>query len=220
VSHLNNTGQTRRRGRPRNDAAPTPSLDDLLQTSAGIFARDGYDGVSLRKLQTELNVSYTFFHHYFDSKEALWKAVIDRLAGATASKILATLQNIDDTHNELDALKEGIAIYIRSAFVDPSMYKIYQQESLQDGPRLDYIFQSYFAPAWQLIESMVAKVNQLGIIKPIPIESLFFVVQSATAPSVQLPFYQHLTAKKPMNSTQIETHIQQSIDLLFHGWLK
>jgi TetR/AcrR family transcriptional regulator len=212
VSHLNNTVQTRRRGRPRNDAAPSPSLDDLLQTSAGIFARDGYNGVSLRKLQTELNVSYTFFHHYFDSKEALWKAVIDRLAGATASEILATLQNIDDTHNELDALKEGIAIYIRSAFEDPSMYKIYQQESLQDGPRLDYIFQSYFAPAWQLIESMVAKVNQLGIIKPIPIESLFFVVQSATAPSVQLPFYQHLTAKKPMNSHQIETHIQQSID--------
>ena len=52
----------RKRGRPKKSEAPALSIEQLLDASADIFARDGYDGVSLRKLQDELNVSYTFFH--------------------------------------------------------------------------------------------------------------------------------------------------------------
>jgi TetR/AcrR family transcriptional regulator len=133
---------------------------------------------------------------------------------------LEALQHIDDDHNELDALKEGIAVYIRSAFEHPALYHICQQESLREGPRLSYIHKHYFEPAWQLISDMVAKVDDVGIIKDIPIETLFFVVQSATAPVVQLPFYQRLTGKTQLDPEFVETHIQQSIDLLFHGWHK
>ena len=209
----------RKRGRPKKSEAPALSIEQLLDASADIFARDGYDGVSLRKLQDELNVSYTFFHHYFSSKEQLWQAVVDRLCGATTAKVLEALRHIDEGHNELDALKEGIAVYIRSAFEHPALYHICQQESLREGPRLSYIHKHYFEPAWQLIGDMVAKVDSL-IIKDIPIETLFFVVQSATAPVVQLPFYQRLTGKTELSPEFVETHIQQSIDLLFHGWHK
>ncbi|MBQ0797083.1 TetR/AcrR family transcriptional regulator [Zhongshania sp.] len=217
---MNISPAPRKRGRPKKSEAPALSIEQLLDASADIFARDGYDGVSLRKLQDELNVSYTFFHHYFSSKEQLWQAVVDRLCGATTAKVLEALQHIDDDHNELDALKEGIAVYIRSAFEHPALYHICQQESLREGPRLSYIHKHYFEPAWQLISDMVAKVDDVGIIKDIPIETLFFVVQSATAPVVQLPFYQRLTGKTQLDPEFVETHIQQSIDLLFHGWHK
>ncbi len=209
---------TRKRGRPRNDEAATPSIDALLEASADIFARDGYDGVSLRKLQSELKVSYTFFHHYFDSKEALWKAVVDKLAGMTTANVLEALNHIDEEHSELDALKSAIAVYIRSAFQYPAIYHIYQQESQCSGPRLDYIYQCYFESPWQYIRELVSKVNRNGTLKPIPIETLFFFVQSATAPVVQYPFYQKLTGSPALNPAQIENHIQQSIDLLFNGW--
>lgn len=217
---MNPTTSPRKRGRPKKSEAPARSIEQLLDASAVIFARDGYDGVSLRKLQDELDVSYTFFHHYFSSKEQLWQAVVDRLCGATTAKVLAALQHIDDDHNELDALKEGIAVYIRSAFEHPALYHICQQESLREGPRLSYIHKHYFEPAWQLIGSMVERVDSLGLIKNIPTETLFFVVQSATAPVVQLPFYQRLTGKAELDPEFVETHIQQSIDLLFHGWHK
>ncbi|MFT7405331.1 MAG: TetR/AcrR family transcriptional regulator [Zhongshania sp.] len=215
---VNPSTAPRRRGRPKKSEAPARSIEQLLEASADIFARDGYDGVSLRKLQDELNVSYTFFHHYFSSKEQLWQAIVDRLCGHTTAKILEALQNIDEGQNELDALKEGIAVYIRSAFEYPALYHICQQESLREGPRLSYLHTHYFEPAWQLISDMVAKVEDLGLIKDIPIVTLFFMVQSATAPVVQLPFYQRLTDKPELAPEFIETHIQQSIDLLFHGW--
>ncbi len=215
---MNTATPTRRRGRPRNDETASPSIDHLLEASAAIFARDGYDGVSLRKLQSELKVSYTFFHHYFDSKEALWKAVVDKLAGATTAKVVNALNHIDDNHTELDALKAAIAVYIRSAFEHPAIYLIYQQESQCQGPRLDYIYQSYFESPWQYIRELVNKVNQHGELKPIPIETLFFVVQSATAPVVQYPFFQKLTGSPQLSPKQIESHIQQFIDLLFNGW--
>lgn len=208
----------RKRGRPRKGEAPALSLNQLLDASATIFARDGYDGVSLRKLQQELNVSYTFFHHYFDSKEALWKAVVDRLCSATNAEILSALQHINHEGSEIDALKEGIAVYIRCAFEFPAIYHICQQESLREGPRLEYLYRNYFEPAWQLIGEMVAEVNQGNCIKEIPTEMLFFVVQSAIAPVVQLPFYQRLTGNNELATQHLEQHIQQAIDLLFNGW--
>lgn len=210
--------QPRRRGRPRKSEAPALTLEQLLHASADIFARDGYDGVSLRKLQAELGVSYTFFHHYFDSKEALWKAVIDRLAGETSGKVLQALSQIDDSHDELDALREAIAIYIRSAFEYPAIYHISQQESLRPGPRLDYLYQRYFGPAWQLIEDMVARAKQQHALKDIPNETLYFMVQSATAAVVQQPLYAKMTGREELTPRQIDTHIQQCIDLLFSGW--
>ncbi len=215
---MNAATPTRKRGRPRNDEAATPSIDCLLTASADIFARDGYDGVSLRKLQSELKVSYTFFHHYFDSKEALWKAVVDKLAGRTTSKVLEALNHIDDDHSALDALKSAIGVYIRSAFEYPAIYHIYQQESQRQGPRLDYIYQCYFEAPWAYIRELVDKVILDGKLKPLPIETLFFFVQSATAPVVQYPFYQKLTGSPALSAEQIENHIQQSIDLLFNGW--
>ncbi|MFT5033347.1 MAG: TetR/AcrR family transcriptional regulator [Bermanella sp.] len=219
------TSPTRRRGRPRKADAPALSIEQLLQASATIFARDGYDGVSLRKLQTELGVSYTFFHHYFDSKDALWKAVVDQLAGATTAQVLAALTRIDDSHDEFDALQEAIRIYLSSAIEHPAMQLICLQEAISGGPRLDYIYKLYFEGAWAVIADLVTKVERSGRIKPVPIESLFFAVQSALAPLLQRPFYEKLTgnrfspAQHPAAQNP-EHYIQQSIDLLFHGWCK
>ena len=215
----------RRRGRPRKADAAALSIEQLLEASAEIFARDGYEGVSLRKLQRELGVSYTFFHHYFDSKEALWKAVVDQLAGETTSRVLAALTRIDESHDEFDALQEAIRIYLRSAIEHPAIQLICLQEAISGGPRLDYIYKCYFEGAWALIAEMVARVERSGRIKPVPVESLFFAVQSALAPLLQRPFYEKLTgqSRNPTRhpaADKPEQYIQQSIDLLFHGWCK
>lgn len=215
----------RGRGRPRKADAPALSIEQLLEASAEIFARDGYDGVSLRKLQKELGVSYTFFHHYFDSKEALWKAVVDQLAGTTTTQVLAALTCIDDCHDELDALHEAIRIYLSSAIKHPAIHLICLQEAISGGPRLDYIYSQYFEGAWGVIAAMVTKVEHSGRIKAVPIESLFFAVQSTLAPLLQRPFYEKLIGKRSSpglhpSARNSEHYIQQSIDLLFHGWCK
>lgn len=222
---LANAAPARSRGRPRKADAPALSIEQLLEASATIFARDGYEGVSLRKLQKELGVSYTFFHHYFDSKEALWKAVVDQLAGATTAKVLTALTRIDDSHDEFDALQEAIRIYLRSAIEHPAIQLICLQEAISGGPRLDYIYARYFEGAWAVIADMVAKVERSGRIKSVPIESLFFAVQSALAPLLQRPFYEKLTGKRVSPAQHpaaknTEHYIQQSIDLLFNGWCK
>ncbi len=216
---------SRGRGRPRKSKAPALSIEQLLDASAAIFARDGYEGVSLRKLQTELGVSYTFFHHYFDSKEALWKAVVDQLAGSTTAKVLSALTCIDDSHDELDALREAIRIYLASAIEHPPIHHICLQEAISGGPRLDYIYSRHFEGAWGVIAELVRKVEHTGRIKPIAIETLFFAVQSALAPILQQPFYAKLSGNRANPFAEpvagfIENYIQQSIDLLFHGWCK
>ncbi len=211
---------TRRgRGRPRKNRE-APPLNELLDASAEIFARDGYSGVSLRQLQRELGVSYTLFHHYFASKEALWQAIVDRLVGNTTRRVMSALARIDDSVSELDTLRQAIRVYIRCAFESPAIFRICQQEAGQPGPRLDYLMSTYFAPSWTILKDLVAAAEAKGQIAPLPMESLFFAVQSATAPVVQQPLYQHLSGRRALKAAQIERHIEQFIGLLFNGWTR
>lgn len=50
----------------------------ILEKAFEIFMAKGYDSVSMTVLQQELNMSRGAMYRYFDGKDALFKAVIDR----------------------------------------------------------------------------------------------------------------------------------------------
>jgi len=55
-----------------------PSLRDaILLYSTMLFARNGYAGVSIKDLTKEIGITPAALYNYFDSKDQLWKEVID-----------------------------------------------------------------------------------------------------------------------------------------------
>src|ERR1700733_14042146 len=53
------------------------SQEAILEAALEAFAQRGYDGVSVRELNRQIGVSHNLVHHYFGSKDALWRAAID-----------------------------------------------------------------------------------------------------------------------------------------------
>lgn len=51
----------------------------ILEEALASFARDGYKGTNLRDLAARLELSKSALYRYFDSKEAIWNAVIDMM---------------------------------------------------------------------------------------------------------------------------------------------
>src|SRR5215471_12675459 len=51
--------------------------ETMLEAALEAFAQRGYDGVSVRELNRQIGVSHNLAHHYFGSKDALWRAAID-----------------------------------------------------------------------------------------------------------------------------------------------
>jgi AcrR family transcriptional regulator len=65
-------------GRPGKDRPNGALL--LLKAGQSAFARHGFEGASLRGIATAAGVDPALAAHHFGSKEALWEAVIERLA--------------------------------------------------------------------------------------------------------------------------------------------
>ena len=53
--------------------------DQMLDTAAELFIRNGYDGTTIQQVIDHLKVSKGAFYHYFSSKEDLLDAVAERL---------------------------------------------------------------------------------------------------------------------------------------------
>ena len=53
--------------------------DQMLDTAAELFIRNGYDGTTVQQVIDQLQVSKGAFYHYFSSKEDLLDAVAERL---------------------------------------------------------------------------------------------------------------------------------------------
>lgn len=60
---------------------------ELVQHALRLFVERGYAGVGMRELAAASGVSKSALYHYFDSKDALFGAVVDHVAEADAAAI-------------------------------------------------------------------------------------------------------------------------------------
>ncbi len=70
-----------------NQRPPVP--DRLLAAAADLFARDGFDAVSVRQITSRAKANLGAITYHFGSKEALFHAVIDRVGAHLADRFAA-----------------------------------------------------------------------------------------------------------------------------------
>ena len=64
-------------------------LEEILRTAAAEFATAGYERASLNRIIRACGMSKSSFYHYFDSKAALFDAVVRTAMGALARDVAA-----------------------------------------------------------------------------------------------------------------------------------
>ena len=70
------------RKRPRQERARV-TVDALLDATAQVLIKDGYDGLSTNRVAAVAGVSVGSLYQYFPSKEALVAALLDRYSDST-----------------------------------------------------------------------------------------------------------------------------------------
>ena len=84
------TGLGRRRGRPpKAEAGDTKGA--LLQAALALFAEKGYEGTSVRAIAREVGLSESVLYAHFDSKRAIFDAVLAELGPPSAVAVLEAL---------------------------------------------------------------------------------------------------------------------------------
>jgi AcrR family transcriptional regulator len=89
-----------------NATLHTVRRDAFLDVAQRFVQTKGYEAMSIQDVLNELEASKGAFYHYFDSKQALLEAVIERFADDAIATLAPVLGN-----NEMPALRKLEAIF-------------------------------------------------------------------------------------------------------------
>jgi TetR/AcrR family transcriptional regulator len=125
-------------GRRRRDAAA--SRRAILDAAEALFALRGFDGASMGEIGRRAGVSSALPAYFFGGKEALYRAVLERLLAAReerleplAARAAAELERGGRLRPALELLIDGYIDFLRER---PALVRLMAREALGGGSRL------------------------------------------------------------------------------------
>jgi len=125
---------------PRKSASQERSrvtVDALLEATARVLIKDGYDRASTNKIAAVAGVSIGSLYQYFPSKEALVAAVIDRHMQELLQVVRDALVKVATRPIEV-AARELVSVMIDAHRVNPKLHRVLAEQTPRTG-RLENI---------------------------------------------------------------------------------
>lgn len=146
----------------------------LIRVATELFAANGYDGTAIPTVLDAAGVSRGALYHHFESKEALFEAVLQAVEGQATLKVTRAAGGATDP---LDGLRRGCAAYLAMCR-DP----VVRQISLIDAPavvgweRWREIDEQH---AFGLVKAAIAAIAADGRVKPELVDVMAHMVLAA-----------------------------------------
>lgn len=206
---MEKTGEVATTGTP-NDGARR-----IAEVAAGLFAREGFKGVSMAALAREAGVSKAAIFHHFPSKEALYYRVIQEACRETT----AFLQDPGREEAPADqALAEFARYFVRHLFTHADVSQLVLRELLDaESERVRTLAEEVHGDNHQRLVTLIRRGQEAGLFTPEHDPSLVAVVLVGA----QLFFFQARAALRHMPETEFaedpEVFAEGLTDLLMLG---
>jgi TetR/AcrR family transcriptional regulator len=191
--------------------------ETILEAALEAFAQRGYDGVSVRELNRQIGVSHNLVHHYFGSKDALWRAAID--FGLNRVNEAWRLEDLAPDADPVEKMKVGLRRFLEVTARSPSVQRIMEYEAAIGGPRLDYIAERYIVP---FLSPGLARFEDTTEIekRDLHLPSIALLTAcGATAFFTQAALARKIGGPDPFSEEGIERHIRTMTTVLLYGVL-
>ena len=201
----------------KTSSNPAAAQETILEAALEAFAQRGYDGVSVRELNRQVGVSHNLVHHYFGSKDALWRAAIDY--GLNRVNDTWRLEDLGPLTDPVEKMKLGLRRFLEVTARAPAVQRILEYEAAIGGPRLDYIAERYVVP---FLRPGLARFEETTAIekRDLHLPSIALLIQTgATAFFTQAALARKIGGPDPFSEEGIERHIRTMTTVLFYGVL-
>jgi len=123
--------------------------ETILSAAQGLFAHKGFHGVSIDEIARAVNVSPAILYRHFNSKQALYDAVLDKFACQRQSYVDTIVNH--GTRFE-DALAGMTQVYIENIAENPDILRIELHSLLEGNPAAHAFFQNRWKSFTDYIE--------------------------------------------------------------------
>jgi len=141
----------------------TPSATQILIVAEKLFAKRGYDGVSMQQIASDAGISKANIYHHFKSKDELYLAVL-KYALQDMNELLAELQGLDGASTE--QLAHFSAEHLKHINTNSSISRLILREMLDgSSSRGQDLAEQVFAEYFSLLRSLLCKCQERGEIR-------------------------------------------------------
>lgn len=189
----------------------------ILDCALEVFSERGFAGASTREIASRAGVTHTMITYYFATKDDLWKAAVDFLFERLAKEVTLNMAILDDNDATLlAAAREGLGNYIRYCAKHPVHHRLMIQESVHDGPRLQWAIKNHIAgnhlPGMELFKLLIAR----KLVPQVPPMTLLYMVVGASQLIYTLaPEVKAIWAVDPQSAPMIEQHVDAMCRIFF-----
>jgi AcrR family transcriptional regulator len=122
--------------KPASQERSRATVDALVEATARILVREGFDKASTNRIAEEAGVSIGSLYQYYPGKEALVAAVIDRHNQAIMRVVHAALAEIAAQPIE-PAVRRLVAVAIEAHRIDPKLHRVLAEQIPRTGRLAD-----------------------------------------------------------------------------------
>lgn len=144
------------------DEGDKPTRDRLLAAGRRLFARDGFEGASIRDITGEAGANLGAVTYHFGSKEALYHEVLRGVLEPLRNRILVICGTTDPPLERLAGVIRGFFQHLEAA---PEQPRFFLQEMVIDGPPSRPILE-VMLPVTRAVAGVVSEGQREGSIRP------------------------------------------------------
>ena len=128
------------------------TVDAIVDATARVLVRDGYDALSTNRVAQEAGVSVGSLYQYFPGKEALVAAVMEQYASRMQENIAARMTNAPPAATAEEVATELIRAMLVAQQAEPRLHRVLVEQVPRIGAlrRLHELFTNYerLVEAW------------------------------------------------------------------------
>ncbi len=181
------------------------------------FAETGYEAMSVRELTRRLDVSHNLVHHYFGSKQELWRAAMEHGLGRAARELATLFAESIESPSPIDTLRAGLERAIVLLARHPAAAHILADEAGRGGERLDYIYDEFMRPGMGALRRFLRSAQERGIREVDPSVLVLFIVSATSTLFTHEALAKKLRIPSPTSGRSLDRYTESLIELILGG---
>jgi AcrR family transcriptional regulator len=182
----------------------------LLESAEQLFARFGFEKTTMNDIANEARKGKSSLYYYFSSKEEIFKAVVSTEAEQFKQIITETLENIDDTKEQI---KQYFSIRMHRFQELSNLYAAMRNDYLRKLDFIEKIRKQYDKEELEFIQNLLEKGVSRGEFEIKNITDTSFALASAIK-GLEYPLVLH------KDEQNLDHRIDALLSILFFGIVK
>lgn len=184
--------------------------EQIVDSARQIFSRFGFKKTTMEEIAQAVSKGKSSIYYYFQSKEDIYKAVIEKEATLIRDELSNAISQASDPAEQLKAY---VTVRMRTFQAMANFYEAIKNEFLSNLDFVNKTREKYDKEEIQMVEDILKE----GVIRNefVIEDTEFAAIAIVTAmKGLEIPIFTH---KKPLN---LEERIDHLLKVLFYGMIK